>query len=303
MTSSHRERAETPPARHLPDHPPPLQRAQQRRPGLRRDPEPRGERLRRQRGRAQQRVERVGQPRPFVAPATSPLPCSAAASSRSSSRRPIRALSATRCRKASGQVTGRPRPTTRSAASLRRPGRCVAIAEADGRIGRPDRQEDARGCAGAGDRPMAASSAWSGRRAIGDAGLHPALRRMRRGSSGGRGGPPPPLPAAVSAAPDGRRRRVRRPPGGEVLRVEPAGAERGERLGRLRRAGERESAGVFGGRRSRRASASASAIARSPSAIASNGGSAQSRRLGGTGEGLRQAALTGARPRRARCWR
>ena len=114
-------------------------------------------------------------------PATTPLPCSAAASSRSSSRSAIRALSATRCRKASGQVTGRPRPATRSAASLRRPGSASRGGKPDRRIGGPDRDEDGAG------RSLAAAPADGGEQrvqrvgTIGEAGLHPALGGARHG--------------------------------------------------------------------------------------------------------------------------
>ena len=66
LCSSDGERTKTPPARHLPHHPLRLQLTQQRRPGLRRDPEFSGERLRRRHRGAQQRLDRIRQPRPLV---------------------------------------------------------------------------------------------------------------------------------------------------------------------------------------------------------------------------------------------
>ena len=134
-------------------------------------------------------------------PATTPLPCSAAASNRSSSRSAIRALSATRCRKASGQVTGRPRPATRSAASLRRPGSASRGGKPDGRIGGPDRHEDGA------RRSLAAAPADGGEQrmqrvgTIGEAGLHPALGGARHSEQRRQFFPAsPPLPCCRSAA-------------------------------------------------------------------------------------------------------
>jgi hypothetical protein len=69
---SYLERAETSPPRHLSHKPVRLQFAQQRGPGLRRDPELRGERLGGQRGGAQQGVDGVRQPRAFVAAGDQP---------------------------------------------------------------------------------------------------------------------------------------------------------------------------------------------------------------------------------------
>ena len=145
------------------------------------------------------------------------------------------------------------------------------------------------------NRPIAANSAWSGRRALGDAGLHPALRGMRRGSSGGRGGSPPSPPRMPY------RRRLTSGVGACAVHQaakcagssSPAPNEASVSAAAVAR-GERGPPVLAGSRRSRRTRLSASATARSPSAIASNGGSAQSGGSAGPAKVCGRARVTGA---------
>ena len=293
-SGSDRERAKTSPARHLPHHPLRLQRPQQRRPGLRRDPECPGERLRRQHGCAQQRLDRIGQPRPLVDGGSEPPALLGGG------LEPVE-LAQSGAGALGDQVEKRERPGDRPVAAEQTIGgiaaqarQVVAIAEADGGIGRPDGEEHRAGDAGAGEQAGRGEQRLGGRRGLGDAGLHPALRRMRRKQQRRPGRIASlPSPHAVSAAPDVRLRRVRRPPGGECLLVQPASAERGERLGGFGRAGERGSAGVF------RLASQQPGECQCRGDRAVTLGHRLERRigpagmLGGAGEGLRQGAVTG----------
>ena len=170
----------------------------------------------------------------------------------------------------------------------------VAIAEADGGIGRPDREEHRAGDAGAGEQAGRGEQRVGGRGGLGDAGLHPALRRMRRLQQRRPGRIASlPSPHAVSAAPDVRLRLMRRPPGRECLLVQPAGAERRKGLGRDGRGGERGSAGVA--RQAAQQPGQRQGIGHGAVAV----GHRLERRIGpvalrgGAGEGLRQGAVTG----------
>jgi hypothetical protein len=108
-SGSDRERAKTPPARHLPHHPLRLQRPQQRRPGLRRDPEFSGERLRRQYSRPSRCLRTIGSDSPEISPSSASVAPSGRSSHRPSHGSPadpssvniggtqLRALTATCC--------------------------------------------------------------------------------------------------------------------------------------------------------------------------------------------------------------
>ena len=126
--------------------------------------------------------------------------------------------------------------------------------------------------------------------AIAEAGLHPALGGARHGEQRRHFFPRSlPCPAAVAprAARPARAPPTRRRAASGRDRPPPMAPGGGGRAG----VANGPAAGRAGSRRSRRTRLSASAMARSPSAIASYGGSAQSdgRRAG---EGLRQAART-----------
>ena len=154
-------------------------------------------------------------------------------------------------------------------------GQRVAGSKPHGRIGGPDRQEDGAG------RSLAAAPADGGEQrvervgALGEAGLHPALGGARHREQRWQILQGPLSCPAAKAPRDRRRRRVRRPPGGEAHGIERARTQWRQRGGGSGGRGE-WAGGRPCNRRSRRTRLSASAMVRSPSAIASNGGSAQS---------------------------
>ena len=139
---------------------------------------------------------------------------------------------------------------------------------------------------------MAASSAWSGSgRSVRPASIQPWAARATA-SSGGRFPAPLPCPAAVAPR-DRRRRRVRRPPGGEARRIELARAQWRQCGGGRGGRGERAGGGPAG-----QPAEQADEAERVGDGAVAVGHRVERRigpvqRVGGTGEGLRQAARTG----------
>jgi hypothetical protein len=113
-------------------------------------------------------------------PAMTPLPFSAGASNPSRSHHPVRALSATRCRKASGQVTGRVPADDPGCDIATQCRQRVAVAEADRRVGRPNREEHGAGRTGARQRRGSGEQRDLRRGMRSDAGLQPGLSRQCR---------------------------------------------------------------------------------------------------------------------------